>query len=499
MLRFQLTLSLSLLASFAGCSSPSLDGTNFSCESDADCTDGKVCGARGGTNICLMPNTTDIVIGMSAPLQGASADLGVEMRRGVNALFSRVNAEGGVFGRQIFLNCLNDNYDPALALANTRQLLDIQQQVPDLEQPDVRGPSAVLALLGSVGTPPMLETAPIATKNRTVFFAPFTGAQKYLRDGTNSPYVYNLRAGYYQETDAIVDYLSTMRTPRVINGADSYKRIIAFTQRDSYGDAGYLGLVNSYNTRIGPLPQPDPMAPNPSIRRVQYDRDNLESVSPAITQTQQMLREVLAEAVDTPSVAIVMVDTYQPGNRFVREMKDWLNGDRSRALGIDVVFIHLSFVGSDALANLLTSAPATYTHIITQEKKSYAAGVMVTQVVPYYKDNLPGLTQFRNDMANLDADVGQPTFTSLEGYLGAKLFVEALKRNGAALDGESLVHTLDTKIVDVDLGIGVPLNFSVQNHQASDSVWGSEMQTDGSFSIPFVWDPANKIVAAAVP
>ena len=176
----------------------------------------------------------------------------------------------------------------------------------------------MFAILGNIGTPTMLETAPIATRDRVLFFAPFTGAQKYLRDGTNSPYVYNYRAGYYQETDAMVDYMATYRQPRIITSppGNSYRRILAFTQRDSYGDAGYNGLVNAYN-RLSPLPQPDSTKPDPSIRRLYYDREDVRSVEPAITEAASLLTALLAEATGTVSVAIVMVDTYQPGNKFI--------------------------------------------------------------------------------------------------------------------------------------------------------------------------------------
>lgn len=493
MSRFSFTISLSLVAALAGCSSPDLEGTVFSCEVDADCTGGTVCGERGGAKVCIQPNTDELVIGMSAPLEGPNAALGIEMKRGVDALFRRVNTEGGVFNRPLRLEALNDDYDPEQALENTKTLLDIVQEVPDLEQPDVRGENAVFALLGNVGTPTMLETAPLATKNQTVFFAPFTGAQRYLRDGTDSPYVYNLRAGYYQETDAIVDYLSTTRTPAVITGTNSYDRILAFTQNDSYGDAGYLGLVNSYNSRVGQLPQPDPSSPSPSIRRVNYDPQTM-SVTNAVAQTQDWLRTMAAPSVKV-SLAIVMVDTHVPGALFIKEIKTWINSNASYALYLDVTFIHLSFVGADALVDQLSDGTSTYVDLQTSQRRTFAEGVMVTQVVPSPRGTLPGIVQYRADLESLEEGAA-PTFTSLEGYMAAKLFVEALKLNGPAIDTDNLIHTLDTKIVGLDVGMGIRLDFDAMDHQASDTVWGSEIQPDGTFKVPFVWDPDNGIVTS---
>jgi branched-chain amino acid transport system substrate-binding protein len=483
-----------VLAAFAfGCSSPDLAGTTFSCHSDADCEVGEVCGSVAGDAACVAPSHEPLTIGMSGPLQGPSQDLGNEMRRGIQAMFARVNRQGGVFGRELALKVMNDNYDPVLALENTKTLLDIQQEMPGVDQPDVRGRDSVFALLGNIGTPTMLETAPLATKNRTLFFAPYTGSQRYLRDGTNSPYVYNYRAGYYQETDAMVDYLSTYRQPRVISTppADSYRRIIAFTQRDSYGDAGYNGLVNSYN-RLAALPQPDSLQPNPSIARLYYDREDVASVDPAIGSAGQLLAELLAHTTGPNSVAIVIVGTYQPANKFIRGVLDWVNADVTRAGRLDLTFMNVSFVSSNALADALTSPPETYLDVrdgVT--KRSYAEGVMVTQVVPYYDTESVGVAEYR---ADIDAfDDGDYTFTSLEGYIAARLFSRALLINGRRLETEAVRSTLDASVHDIDIGIGTLLSFSSTNHQASQTVWGSVIQANGSFRVPFTWNPVDRI------
>jgi len=476
-----------------GCSAPVLGNTTFSCRTDADCSAGEVCGALGGSPACVAVSHDPITVGMSGPLQGPSQDLGNEMRRGIQAMFARVNRQGGVHGRELVLKALNDNYDPVLALENTKALLDIEQAMPGVDQPDVRGKDSVFALLGNIGTPTMLERAPLATKNRTLYFAPYTGSQRYLRDGTNSPYVYNYRAGYYQETDAMVDYLSSYRQPRVIStpSADSYRRIIAFTQRDSYGDAGYNGLVNSYN-RLAPLPQPDSTRANPSIARLYYDREDVASVGPAITAAGQLLTALLAQTSELQSVAIVIVGTYQPANKFVRGVLDWVNADQLRASRIDLTFLNVSFVGSNALADALSSPPESYVDGRDgKTKKSYAEGVMVTQVVPYYDTESPGVTEYRADIQAFDG--GDYSFTSLEGYIAARLFSRALLINDHDLETEAVRITLDGAVRELDIGIGTLLSFSSTNHQASQTVWGSVIQADGSFKVPFTWNPTTHI------
>lgn len=291
----------------------------------------------------------------------------------------------------------------------------------------------------------------------------------------------------------MVDYLATYRQPRVIStpSGESYKRIIAFTQHDSYGDAGYSGLVNSYN-RIAPLPQPDSTQPNPSIARLYYEREDVASVDPAIAAACSLLTEITAGKTETQSVAIVIVGTYQPANKFIRGVLDWVNNDKTRPNVLDITFLNVSFVGSNALADALTAAPETYVDIrdgVT--KRSYADGVIVTQVVPYYDTEASGVTEYRADIDAFDG--GDYTYTSLEGYIAARLFTRALLMNGRLVDTEALHSTLDSDVQNLDIGIGILLNFSSTNHQASQTVWGSVIQSNGAFRVPFTWNPLDHI------
>ncbi len=480
-------LALFLCWSAFGCSSPDLDGVVFPCESNDDCLAGRVCGSQEGVRTCMPIAQAPIAIGMTGPFRGPSADLGVELRRGILAELERVNSEGGIFGRRLELSSLNDNYDPAQALANVEELLDIRELGAAPDGPDVRGPNSVFALLGSIGTPTTLLTAPIANRNGVVLFSPFTGAHHYLRDGTLAPYIYNFRPGYFDETEVIVEYMASQRQPRIISDPplDSYSRLLVFAQNDSYGDAGYAGVVEAYNRR-GPLPQPDAALPNPSILRVGYERENLESVEPAIVAAQSFLQGVLAAGQGRHSVGVVMIDTYQPGNKLIRAIKDWLNRDATRAARLDVLFAHVSFVGSDSLSDLLRSAPEDYVDVTDPTRqKSYAEGVLVTQTVPSHASQAPGVASYRDDIDAFDG--GAYSFVSLEGHVAARLFVEALRRNGPNLTAENLRQTLDTQLTDVDLGIGAKIGFSPIDHQASHTVWASVLQADGSCAVPFTW------------
>src|SRR6185436_16279678 len=69
-------------------------------------------------------SATTIVIGQSVPLSGANADLGNDIRNGALAYFARVNAAGGVHGRRIELNTLDDAIQVPRAEENTRKLVE---------------------------------------------------------------------------------------------------------------------------------------------------------------------------------------------------------------------------------------------------------------------------------------------------------------------------------------------------------------------------------------
>ena len=497
---------LALALGALSCSSPDIGGVVFSCETNADCLAGRVCGVRDGVRACVPADQTPITIGMTGPFRGPSGELGVELRRGILAEFERVNAEGGVSGRRLELDSKNDDYDPGLALQAVEALLDIRELAPRPGAADVRGPNGVFALLGSIGTATTLATAPLANRNGVVLFSPFTGAHDYLRDGTRAPYIYNFRPGYFDETEVLIDYMASQRQPRIITTppGDSYRRLLVFAQNDSYGDAGYAGIVEAYNRRA-PLPQPDSREPNPSIARIGYDREDMASVEPAIEQAIAFLTALLDAALleehDASiagssgarlSVGIIMIDTYQPANQFIRAVKDWINADVARASRLDVLFSHVSFVGADALARLLSSPPSDYADVTNPaRRKSYAGGVLVTEVVPSFESEALGIAGYRRDIDRFDG--GTYGFTSLEGYLTARLFTQALGLC-PELSTESLRSTLDTQLTDVDLGIGVKLGFSSIDHQASHTVWGSILRADGGIDVPFLWTPESGIV-----
>src|SRR3954471_15893822 len=130
-------------------------------------------------------SATTVRIGQSAPLTGANAELGNDIRNGALAYFSKVNAAGGVHGRKIELATLDDANQVPRAEANTKKLVEEQ---------------GVFALFGYASATLSRPALPTVEKNRVPFIGPFTGADPMR---VFNKYVYNIRASYADELEKI--------------------------------------------------------------------------------------------------------------------------------------------------------------------------------------------------------------------------------------------------------------------------------------------------------
>ena len=236
-----------------------------------------------------------ILFGQSAAFSGPAADLGKDLKLGIEAAFQEINGRGGVHGRKLELVSLDDAYEPELAIANTRKLIDEEQ---------------VFALIGAVGTPTSRSATPVAARAGAPYIAPFTGAA-FLRDAKWWN-VINLRASYDQETEEIVDRLS----------ADlGIERIAILYQDDSFGRAGYRGVQQALERR-----KMNPVAMGSYARNT--------------TAVKTALLDLRAGNPD----AIVLIGAYKP----VAALISW-----ARLMDFNPVFVTISFVGSYALAKEL--------------------------------------------------------------------------------------------------------------------------------------------------
>src|SRR5947207_7422595 len=164
-----------------------------------------------------------ILFGQAAVLDGPASALGLGMRAGIQAAFDEANARGGVGGRKLKLISIDDGYEPARAIAQTKKLIEEDK---------------VFALIGPVGTPTAAAAQPIATAANVPFLGAFTGAG-FLRN-PKLENVINVRASYDAETEAWVKHLTEDL---------KISKIGIFYQDDAFGRAGLSGFKKAMDKR----------------------------------------------------------------------------------------------------------------------------------------------------------------------------------------------------------------------------------------------------------
>jgi ABC-type branched-subunit amino acid transport system substrate-binding protein len=473
------------------------------CTLDSECGNG-VCELRDNVPVCVHAEDAPIVIGQSAPISGTNQALGTGMKLGIELAFEEQNQMGGVRGRQLELLFRDDAYQPQLAEQAARSLVDAQVSQSDVPRcPSTvnpapgqspvsttamsRGPNAVLALLGSVGTPTMQRAAPVAVETGTIFFGAFTGAATMLRDaqaGMCSRYIFNVRASYAQEAYATMELFKK-------KGVVNYKNLISFDQNDSFGQAGYDGLVAAYKSVIGEFP--GNADPNNPIVRFRYTRNDDTSVPAQAQAAQNYLAGLLSSQSGAVYVGVMMTDTYGASAEFIKAIRTWQYANDSqqtslqKATRLKLSFSNVSFVGPNALADRLVQSGNVET---PNGPLPLTDGVVVSQVVPNYQSDQSDVVSAYNKL--IAARGEKPDFTSLEGYVSARVFIAGLIAHKGPFTPEALVHTFE-KLPDLSLGLGATSGFTAMNHQYSASVWGTAIQPDGSFKNLYFWSAGGSI------
>ena len=324
-----------------------------------------------------------VLFGQSAALSGPAADLGQQIRLGVQAAFREINSRGGIHGRRLELRSLDDEYEPELAIVNTRALIE------DEEDP-------VFALIGAVGTPTSRSATPVAAAAGVPYVAPFTGAE-ILRNKqwTN---IVNLRASYYQETAEIVNHLISDL---------GIQRIAVLHQDDSYGRAGLRGVQQVLEQR----------------------KIDLAGVGSYVRNTTAVKTAILDLFTKNPE-ALILVGAYQP----VASAIAW-----ARRIGFDPVFVTISFSGGNALARALGLAgkDVFVTQVVpfptSQERIAQVYRRALAAAAP---DATPGFVSFEGYLAGRLAAVGLQR--SGRDLSRARFLSELLSPRAISLDGFQL-------------------------------------------------------------
>jgi branched-chain amino acid transport system substrate-binding protein len=276
----------------------------------------------------------------------------------------------------------------------------------------------VFGLFGYVGTPTSLAALPLVVDSKIPFFGPFTGAEA-LRDPLHRN-VFHVRASYFDETALIVKQLTTL----------GLTKIAVFYQNDAYGKAGLEGVTRALKVRnLVPIA--------------------LGTVERNTVDVARAVKDITAKMPD----AVVQISAYKSCAAFIRE---------ARKAGYGGTFFNVSFVGTQALAD---------------ELGKEARGIVVSQVVPFPFSTTTPLAREYLDAVRKAGSGARPNFSSMEGYLAAKVLSEGLRRAGRNPSRDTLVAGLES-IQNASFG-GFSVSFGPHDHVASRYVDLSMLTEDG--------------------
>ena len=172
-----------------------------------------------GTNTASAPGitATTITIGSTQPLTGPAAPGYSEIAPASNAYFQYPNAHGGIFGRKITYQYLDDGYNPTNTASQTRKLI--------LED-------KVFAMFSALGTPTHLAVVDYINSQKVPDLFVSSGCNCW-NDVSNHPYTFGWQPDYTIEGKILGQYIT-----QSLSG----KKVGYFYQNDEFGLDGVKGL-----------------------------------------------------------------------------------------------------------------------------------------------------------------------------------------------------------------------------------------------------------------
>jgi branched-chain amino acid transport system substrate-binding protein len=280
----------------------------------------------------------------------------------------------------------------------------------------------VFCLFGYRSAPSVEAVLSLLTENGVPMVAPFTGSQS-IREPYN-PMLFQLRASYRREAVKMMEQVTTL----------GIKKVAILYQDDAFGKDGLASFEKSMQERkLTPLAV------------AKYDRKDF-NVNDAV----KTIAKTTPEAILMACVQKACVD-------FVKQIK---------RLGLNPQIMALSNVNTEEFIKALGAD---------------GRGLVVTQVVPNpWNAGVPLVNEFqkmRNE--NFAVKAVPLSYSSFEGFIAAKLLVEALRRAGPNPTRKKFITAMES-MRKYDLG-GMSVSFSAGDRTGSDFVDISMIGSNGRY------------------
>ena len=277
-----------------------------------------------------------------------------------------------------------------------------------------------IALFLTRGTPHTQAILPLLAQYGVPLVAPSTGAM-VLHNPVN-PWVFNVRASYQHEANRAIRHLSLVGLTHIgIVQVD-----------DSFGTDAIKGALGAFKE---------------------------------VNNTPVFTEKFNREKPDFAGVTKAVTDTSPQAVLFIGSGSAVADGIKAiRAAGSKAQVVTLSNNASDGFIKSLGEN---------------AAGTIVGQVFPYERSLASPLVKEARGLAKAKTGQDRVTPAMLEGYAGAKVLVEGLRRAGPHPTREKLRDALET-LKHFDIG-GLEVTFSPSSHTGLDYADLSIIGSDGKF------------------
>ena len=276
----------------------------------------------------------------------------------------------------------------------------------------------VVALFMNRGTPHAEAIMPLLAQHEIALIAPSTGAM-VLHKPVNK-YIFNVRSSYQREAEKAIAHLNTL----------GIKRIAVVHVDDSFGVDAFGGATKGFeNAKLQPV----------TVIKADRNKPDYSAIVPDIVKSK-------AQAVLWIGSGTAVSD----GIKALREA------------GNAAQVVTLSNNASAGFIKLLGSA---------------SRGIIVTQVFPYEKSYAYGIVKEALELAKAKGLEVSPAV--LEGFSGAKVLVEAIRRASPNPTRQKMLVALES-LRKFDLG-GLQISYTPESHTGLDFADLSIIGADGKF------------------
>jgi ABC-type branched-subunit amino acid transport system substrate-binding protein len=299
-----------------------------------------------------------------------------------------------------------------------RQLDDAFDPAKGAENVKTFVKDGAVGILMPIGTSSSVGALKAANELKIPVVGPYTGAAPVVKA---SEYGFPVRISYDEEYNRIVNHLFTIGLSR-----------IGFAHNDNPGARSALESTQKFVAERG----------EKLVGSVAIKNDGSDAAERAVELAKLKPKAVVLSA--TNEVAAKFISAY-------------------RAAGGETAFYSFSLLNGQKLF---------------QDIKKDAAGVVISQVVPYpWNSAMPVIAEYQAAMKKIGAT--EFSYASLEGYVAAKVMVEGLKRAGPNPTPDSLHKGLES-FKTLDIG-GIAVSYRPGEHRGLTFSELSMLKADGRY------------------